>query len=353
MEIELKKVRWTMMKSITDLTRRITEVMENVDFSGVILIKQNGHTLLSTTRAYANRSDERLNQPHTRFGIASGCKIFTAVSICQLIEQGKLSYDSRLADVLSIKFPLWDQGVTIHQLLTHTSGIPDYFDEEVMEDFAELWKERPVYSMRQLNDFLPMFQNQPMKSAPGGRFHYNNAAFIVLGLIVEEHTGQSFTDYVEQNIFNKCGMSDSGYFETDRLPRNTAIGYMDQEDGSWTSNIFSIPVKGGADGGAYITAPDMIRFWNALFSNELLGEETTGKLITPYVHEDDETYYGQGIWINRRGEALFKYHVMGFDPGVSFMSSVYPDHNLQVVVLSNKESGPYPITMAVEEALVR
>lgn len=271
------------MKRITDLTRRITEVMENVDFSGVVLIKQNEHTLLSTTRAYANRSDERLNQPDTRFGIASGCKIFTAVSICQLIEQGKISYDSRLADVLSIKFPLWDQGVTIQQLLTHTSGIPDYFDEEVMEDFAELWKERPVYSMRKLNDFLSMFQHQPMKSAPGERFHYNNAAFIVLGLIVEEHTGQSFTDYVEQYIFKKCGMSDSGYFETDRLPRNTAIGYMDQEDDSWTSNIFSIPVKGGADGGAYTTAPDMIRFWNALFRNELLGKETTAKIGRAHV----------------------------------------------------------------------
>ncbi|MGC5773139.1 serine hydrolase [Paenibacillus pabuli] len=341
------------MMSITDLTRKIEEVMEKVDFSGAVLIKQNGHTLFSTARGYANRSDERLNQPDTRFGIASGCKIFTAVSIGQLIEQGKLSYDSRLADVLSIKFPLWDQEVTIHQLLTHTSGIPDYFDEEVMKDFAELWKERPVYSMRQLNDFLPMFQHQPMKSAPGERFHYNNAAFIVLGLIVEEHTGRLFTDYVEEFIFKRCGMSNSGYFLTDRLPRNTAIGYIDYEDGSWTSNIFSIPVKGGADGGAYTTAPDMIRFWDALLSNELLSEETTGRLITSYVQADDETYYGQGIWIDRRGEDVFKLHVMGFDPGVSFMSSVYPNHNVQVVVLCNKESGPYPITLAVEEALVR
>ncbi|MFC9709796.1 serine hydrolase domain-containing protein [Paenibacillus sp. NPDC056933] len=341
------------MTKITDLTRKIEEVMEKIDFSGVVLIKQNGDTLLNTARAYANRSDERLNQPDTRFGIASGCKIFTAVSICQLIEQGKLSYDSRLADVLSIKFPLWDQGVTIHQLLTHTSGIPDYFDEEVMEDFAELWKDRPVYSMRQLNDFLLMFQHLPMKSAPGERFHYNNAAFIVLGLIVEEHTGHSFTDYVEEYIFKRCGMSSSGYFVTDRLPGNTAIGYMDHEDGSWTSNIFSIPIKGGADGGAYTTAPDMIRFWEALLSNELLSQETTEKLITPYVHEDGETFYGQGIWIDRRGEDLFKLHVMGFDPGVSFMSSVYPNHNVQVVVLCNKESGPYPITLAVEETLMR
>ncbi|WP_440109571.1 serine hydrolase domain-containing protein [Paenibacillus sp. QZ-Y1] len=339
------------MINVTDLTSKIEEVMEHVDFSGVVLLKQGGQILMSIKRGYANRSEELPNQVDTRFGIASGCKIFTAVSICQLIEQGKLSYDSRLTDVLNIDFPLWDKGVTVHQLLTHTSGIPDYFDEEVMEDFSELWKERPVYSMRELSDFLPMFQHLPMKAAPGERFHYNNAGFIVLGLIVEQHAGQAFADYVEEHIFERCGMSDSGYFVTYQLPRNTAIGYLDHEDGSWSTNVFSIPVKGGADGGAYITAPDMIQFWEALLGYQLLSEESTKQLLTPHAHYKDEKYYGQGVWINHKGEGIFKMHVMGFDPGVSFMSSVYPDHDVQLVVISNKESGPYPVTLAVEEAL--
>ncbi|NUU79569.1 MULTISPECIES: serine hydrolase domain-containing protein [Paenibacillus] len=339
------------MMNVTELTRKIEEEMNRIDFSGVVLLKQNGRTLLNLSRGYANRSDEISNQTDTRFGIASGCKIFTAVSICQLIEQGRLSYDTRLADALNIDFPLWDKEITIHQLLTHTSGIPDYFDEEVMEDFADLWKERPVYAMRNGSDFLPMFQHLPMKSVPGERFHYNNAAFIVLGLIVEEQTGQSFTDYVQKHIFTRCGMKNSGYFLTDQLPRNTAIGYIDHDDGSWHTNIFSIPVKGGADGGAYTTAADMIRFWDGLLNYQLLSESATHKLITPHVQEEDETYYGQGVWIDRKEGDIFKVHVMGFDPGVSFMSSVYPDHATQLVVLSNKESGPYPITLAVQEAL--
>lgn len=339
------------MINVKDLTRKVEEVMERVDFSGVVLFKQGGQTLLNMKRGYANRSEQLTNEVDTRFGIASGCKIFTAVSICQLIEQGKLSYDSRLTDVLDIDFPLWDKGVTIHQLLTHTSGIPDYFDEEVMEDFSELWKERPVYSMRELSDFLPMFQHLPMKADPGERFHYNNAGFIILGLIVEQHTGRAFADYVEEYIFERCGMTDSGYFVTDQLPRNTALGYQDHEDGSWRTNIFSIPVKGGADGGAYITAPDMIRFWEALLGYQLLSEETTKQLLTTHAQQADEEYYGQGVWIDRKGEDIFKVHVMGFDPGVSFMSSVYPNHDVQLVVISNKESGPYPVTLAVEEAL--
>ncbi|CAM4489582.1 Beta-lactamase-related domain-containing protein [Paenibacillus xylanexedens] len=262
-----------------------------------------------------------------------------------------MSADSKLTDVLDVEFPLWDKGITIQQLLTHTSGIPDYFDEEVMDDFSELWKERPVYAMRRLSDFLPMFQHLPMKSAPGERFHYNNAGFIVLGLIVEQHSGLSFTDVVEEHIFKPCGMKDSGYFVTDQLPRNTALGYIDHEDGSWNTNMFSIPVQGGSDGGAYVTAPNMIRFWDALLGHRLLNVEMTQQLLTPHAHQEDEEYYGQGIWIDRKGEAIFKFHIMGFDPGVSFMSSVYPDYDLQLVVLSNQESGPYPIIIAIEEAL--
>ncbi|MCL6661582.1 serine hydrolase domain-containing protein [Paenibacillus amylolyticus] len=339
------------MLNAVELTTKVEEVMERVNFSGVVLLQQAGKTLLNMKRGYANRSEELANQVDTRFGIASGCKIFTAVSICQLIEAGKLSTDSKLNEVLDVEFPLWDEGITIQQLLTHTSGIPDYFDEDVMEDFSALWKDRPVYAMRRLSDFLPMFQHMPMKFAPGERFHYNNAGFIVLGLIVEQHSGRSFTDYVEEHIFKSCGMKDSGYFVTDQLPRNTALGYIDHEDGSWNTNMFSIPVKGGSDGGAYVTAPDMIRFWDALLGHQLLNEETTQQLLTPHAHQEDEEYYGQGIWIDRKGEEIFKFHVMGFDPGVSFMSSVYPDYDLQLVVISNLESGPYPITIAIEEAL--
>lgn len=340
------------MLDAVKVREKVKEVMEQKDFSGVVLCKQEGETLFQMVRGYANRSDELLNDVNTRFGIASGCKVFTAVSIGQLIEQGHFTLDSKLKDVLNLTFPAWDSEITVHQLLTHTSGVPDYFDEDEMDDFSALWRDRPVYVMRQLSDFLAMFQHLPMKSAPGEKFHYNNAAFIVLGLIVEQYTGLAFTTYVEEHIFKRAGMQDSGYFLTDQLPRNTAIGYIDADDGTWTSNIFSIPVQGGADGGAYVTAPDMIRFWDALLGYTLLGEEMTRYLLTPYAHDEDEEFYGLGIWLELREKEIFKAHVMGFDPGVSFMSGVYPKHGIQLVVISNQESGPYPITLAVEEAMV-
>jgi len=260
----------------SQLANKVSAVMEQLDFSGIVLFRKNGETLLNLTRGYAQRSDELPIMPDTRFGIASGCKILTAVAIGQLVEQGKLTYESRLSEVLDIDFPLWDESITVQQLLTHTAGIPDYFDEEEMHDFASLWKERPVYAMREPGDFLPMFRNLPMKFAPGERFHYNNAGYIVLGLIIEQQSGTSFAEYVEEHVFRRCGMEDSGYFEADRLPRNTATGYVDHEDGSWTSNVFSIPVKGGADGGAYTTGQDMLRFWNALLQLVICSNRESG-----------------------------------------------------------------------------
>lgn len=333
----------------SQLVNKVSAIMEQLDFSGIVLFRKNGETLLNLTRGHAQRSDELPIMPDTRFGIASGCKIFTAVAIGQLVEQGKLTYESRLSEVLDIDFPLWDESITVHQLLTHTAGIPDYFDEEEMHDFASLWKERPVYAMREPSDFLPMFQNLPMKFAPGERFHYNNAGYIVLGLIIEQQSGTSFAEYVEEHVFRRCQMEDSGYFEADRLPRNTATGYVDHEDGTWTSNVFSIPVKGGADGGAYTTGPDMLRFWSALLNHELLSGEGTSQLLKPYSRQEDNEYYGRGVWIDLDGKEPFKMHVMGFDPGVSFMSAVYPQQNAQLVICSNRESGPYRISRAIEE----
>lgn len=139
-----------------------TEAKQN-DFSGVVLAKQYDKEIAISCHGYANKSDKRENNIHTRFGIASGCKIFTAIAVCQLVERGLISFESRLSDYLKkVEFPLFSSEITIHQLLTHSSGIPDYFDETIMDDFEELWKTQPMYTLRQLEDFVPMFRNLPM-----------------------------------------------------------------------------------------------------------------------------------------------------------------------------------------------
>ncbi|MCP3027693.1 serine hydrolase [Halobacillus sp. A5] len=324
----------------------------NEHFSGVVYLKREERVEIERAYGYADRAEERLNTVHTRFGIASGCKLFTAVAICQLVEKGVLTLDTRLKDCLDIDFPHFDDGVTIHHLLTHTSGIPDYFDEEVMSDFEDLWKDRPVYQMKSPNDFLPLFQSNPLKFQPGERFHYNNAGYILLGLIIEQHTGRLFTEYVEADIFQKAGMKSSGYFPLDQLPKDTAVGYIDnKENHTWRTNIYSIPAKGGPDGGAFTSAPDMIAFWRALLGHQLLNEDMTAALLTPHVTVKDGIHYGYGVWMNQQGNKITKYHVMGYDPGVSFRSSFYPGHEVTLVLSSNQESGAFEMTREIEEEL--
>ncbi|MFG6146853.1 serine hydrolase domain-containing protein [Halobacillus sp. B23F22_1] len=342
------------MKENTELKRLIKDYSQKVDFSGVIYVKQEDRVLLSEAFGNANRAEYLPNNVHTRFGIASGCKLFTAIGIGQLVESGVIAFDTPIAKCLEINFPYFDEGVTIHHLLTHTSGIPDYFDEEVMTDYEDLWKDRPVYQMKSLIDFLPLFQHQKMKFNPGETFHYNNAGYILLGLIIEQHTGKRFTDYMEEEIFQKIGMKGSGYYSLDQLPQNTAMGYIDnKESGGWKTNIYSIPAKGGADGGAFVTAPDMITVWEALFKYQLLTEEMTSTLLQPHVHVNGEINYGYGIWMNQRKDHIYKYHVMGYDPGVRFRAVYYPDSQLKLAVPSNQECELFELVQMIEESFLK
>ncbi|MBB4825495.1 CubicO group peptidase (beta-lactamase class C family) [Sporosarcina luteola] len=334
------------------MLKGITEIQKH-NFSGSILVKDSQGTLAVSSYGYANRSDQLKNTSTTRYGIASGCKLFTAIAICQLVEKGNLSFEMKLADCLAVDFPTFDEEITIHHLLTHTSGVPDYFDEDVMDDFEELWIDNPMYRIRSVKDFLPLFQDQPMKLTVGERFHYNNAGYVLLGLIIEKASQLPFAEYIQEFIFKKAGMTDSGYFELDALPANTALGYIDHPDGTWKTNIYSLPVKGGPDGGAFVSVGDMAKLWEALLDNRVLSEEYTQLLLTPHVSIDGDDYYGYGVWIKKIGADICKYHVMGYDPGVSFHSAYYPSTSTTVVVCSNQSEGAYDVSQEMEEKIVR
>ncbi|WP_226579595.1 serine hydrolase domain-containing protein [Halobacillus litoralis] len=339
------------MKTL-DWGHKIDQICSSTSFTGSVEIKKKGQGVFSKGYGFRNRAEKLRNLPDTKFGIASGCKIFTAVAIAQLVEKGMFSFKTPIHNIIDIDFPHFSKEVTVHHLLTHTSGIPDYFNEEEMDDFEELWKESPMYCLKQLKDFLPMFQEKPMMFSPGGKFHYNNAGFIVLGLIIEYQTGVSFTDYVEKEILTRCQMKESGYYSMDALPGNIAYGYIkDQVSGTWKTNFYSVPVKGGADGGAYVTVKEMNRFWEGLMSFQLLSKPMTQQLIEPHVSVKEQIYYGYGLWIDSLDHGEVKYHVMGYDPGVSFHSCFYDVNELLVTVCSNESKGAYLIVKAVEDCM--
>lgn len=331
----------------------IEKVIQNhPDFSGVVQVRQEGKSLFGAGYGYANRADELPNTLDTRFGTASGTKTLTGVGICQLVEQGKLNFETRLAEVLDVLFPQFDPSVTVHHLLTHTSGVPDYFDEDIQDDYGALWLERPSYMVRSPRDFLPMFQNHAMQFVPGERFKYNNSGFVLLGLIIEAVSGQSYTDYVNQAILQAAGMSDSGFFALNQLPARTALGYVPMENGQWRSNIFDIPIIGGGDGGVFVTAPDMGRFWDAVFNHRLMSSEMTKQFLLPHARYQWETgatsAYGYGIWMLPGEDSILRYYAQGGDPGVEFVSTVFPKEALDITVISNVDEGASDVYNALK-----
>jgi CubicO group peptidase (beta-lactamase class C family) len=326
---------------------------DNGRFNGAILMKSEDKVLVEQGYGYANRSEKLGNTTSTRFGIASGAKIFTAVAILQLVEKGLLELETPLGDCIDETVPPFHSGITVRHLLTHSSGIPDYFDEETMTEinaYEELWTNLPMYTITSLQSFLPLFENKRMKFSPGERFSYSNSGYILLGLIVEQITGLRFQEYVELNIFNICGMHDSGYYRLDQLPARTAVGYIEEGD-TWRSNIYSVPVIGGPDGGVFTTVYDLEKFWSALMNHLLLSKSLTDIMLFPHQKENNYIYYGLGVWILIFHNEVFKYFVMGSDPGVEMQSSLYPKRNAQAHVLSNNGKGAGAIARKFDEML--
>lgn len=324
---------------ITELEHTIAKQHEKSSFSGVIWVKEQNEIVFAKSYGLANRSEAIPNTLNTRFATASGTKTFTSAAICQLVEKNLLTFDTLLKDCLNIPFLTFDPAISVHHLLTHCSGITDYFDE-TQGDFENLWKDRPMYTICTLKDFLPMFQDRAMEFAPGERFSYNNAGYILLGLIVEQVSKLSFKKYVEANIFSVCNMTDSGFFATDCLPPRTAYGYIQKSDGEWRTNFYALPVIGGSDGGAFTTVGDMEKFWQALMTHQLLSEVTLKQMLTLHISTGIQRsnganlYYGYGIWIMKQEEAL-SYHMFGGDPGVSFYSGMHSDRNIQITLMGN------------------
>ena len=335
------------------LKAAIEEQHRQNPFCGVIHVSHQDTPIFSHAYGLANRSDQIPNRLNTRFGIASGGKIFTATAICQLVAAGLLSFEQPLAAMIPDLLPKLDPRVTIAHLLTHTSGISDYFDEETESDYEACWQQVPVYQMRSAMDFIALIRDKEMKFTPGERFGYNNMGFVLLGLVIEKVTGMRFQTYIEEKIFGPAWMRSSGYFSSDILPAHCATGYLMDSDGAWRSNIFSIPVIGHGDGGVYTTAADMGRFWKALFSRTYFDAEMLARMTTRHVPTSPESsgQYGYGVWIDPyAGRTCFS--VVGEDPGVEFYSGYYPDENLQITLLANTNHALWPMEKTIRNEII-
>jgi CubicO group peptidase (beta-lactamase class C family) len=324
-------------------------------FSGVVLVRQGGEVIHAKGYGLAHRAEEIPNRIDTRFGTASGTKTFTATAVCQLADAGKIDLDAPISQYIGDGLPKYDPGVTVHHLLSHTSGVADYLDDDLSDaDYAALFARYPVYTLRGPADYLPMFPNG-MAFKPGERFVYNNGAYILLALLVERQSGMPYAKYIEENVFAKAGMSDSGFFESDHLPGRTALGYLaDSGDGIWRTNVFLLPIRGGGDGGAYVTAPDMTKFWDALHSDQLVSKPMRERMLSIQATDADDPTdsYGYGVWITTdTAGQIIRYGATGSDQGVAFSSVVLPQYDSLLTVISNTQGPTWSLARDLRTAI--
>ena len=227
---------------------------------------------LCLEKAYglANKDTNTPNKIDTKFNIGSMNKMFTGVAIAQLAERGKLSFNDTVGKLLP-DYPNKEVAkVTVHQLLTHTSGMGSYHNEAY---FSNLDK------MKTVGDPLRLFVNDRLAFEPGTRWQYSNSGYVVLGLIIEKVSGQDYFDYVKQHIFKPAGMVNTDSYEISKSVPNLALGYTRMQfgrgpDPSGPRRQNSRPAKGSPAGGGYSRVEDMLKFSVALRSERLLIRST-------------------------------------------------------------------------------
>ena len=314
--------RWLVMMSVAD------------SFSGVVAISKAG-----STKAYVGvggMADVQRRVPNTtttRFTLASMGKMFAAVSIAQLIDRNKVALSDTIGTFLP-DFPNADvRRVTVAQLLTHTSGLGNYFNDRY-------WSTRATLTT--LADYVPLFSPDPLRFTPGSRFGYSNAGYLMLGRIVEVASGMDYYDYVKRHIFDKAGMPNTGHYDKDGTTPNGAIGYYrppNDPRGSMQTNLDQRELRGSSAGGGYSTAADMVAFLDAVFGDRLMSAKTrelftTAKGDGPF----GPNSYGYGFMMRTRGDTVVSVGHTGGFPGMATQAFYHPKSGVALVVLLNQTS---------------
>lgn len=325
-------------------------------FSGVALVQGPDGMVAEVAAGTADRVTGRAIAPGSRFGTASASKLFTAVALVSCFERGLASPATFVADLLrpDLRPRAMDPGVTLEHLLTHTSGIADYFDEYGDEPFEAIWRRTNPALVRAPRDLLPLFGGLPARALPGAEVRYCNAGFILAGLAIETLTGRSFYEAVAEAVLEPAGMTATGYPALDEAIPDVAIGYLDSPGTGDTApnNLFAIPARGQPDGGAFTTASDVVRFLDAFRDGRLVGPAWRDEMLRPRVADQREsTTYGLAWWIAGEG-LLARVGHPGGDPGYDVRVRWYPATGHRVVVLSNVSGGAGAAMRRVEDLLL-
>lgn len=313
----------------------LDELEIDADFSGVVRVDRGGDVLFAKALGLADRRGAIPNEVDTRFGLASGTKGLTALTVVSLIEDGTLALSTTARSLLGDDLPLIRDDVTIEHLLAHRSGIGDYYDEDVHTDVDAFVLPVPVGDLATTEAYLAVLDGFPTKFAPDERFGYCNSGYVVLALLAERASGEPFHELVLRRVCEPAEMPDTGFFRSDELPEGTALGYVDET----RTNALHLPVRGSGDGGIYSTVADVSSMWRAFFAGEVVSSECVSEMVRPR-SKAEKRRYGFGFWLDATTDTV---SLVGMDAGVSFWSAHDPATSTTATVVSNTSEGAWPI----------
>ena len=296
-------------------------------FSGVVQLAKDGRPIFQQAYGLADKPSQRKTTMDSIYAIGSMGKMFTAAAVAQLVDQGKISFDDPVGKFLP-DYPNQDvRGkVTISELLTHTSGLSDFLGRRTPE--------MKKSGVKRAAEYVALFQNDPLRFEPGKGWGYSNAGFALLGAIIEKVSGQSYFNYIREQIFKPAGMNSSDTNETRRVPPQMVTPYRQRDRGKWNEREPAERDIGNPAGGSSSTAPDLLRFAQALQSNKLVSRKAFEQLTSPHSKTPWGADYGYGFEIRNVNGHHAAGHGGGF-PGVSTKLEIYLDQGYTLVVLSN------------------
>jgi CubicO group peptidase (beta-lactamase class C family) len=318
-----------------DPAREIDRVMqarfEAKDFNGVVLVARDGHVIYERGLGFANMEWRIPNDSRTKFELGSITKQFTATLVLQFVNEGKIRLDGHLYDYLPYYRKDTGGHVTIHHLLSHVSGIPNF---TAAPGFLEGADSRRKYTVQ---EFVLQHCSGDLEFEPGTKFAYSNSGYFLLGAVLEQLSGETYESLLQQRIFTPLNMTDSGYTHSETVLPHRAAGYERSADGLRNARYYdmSIPFSAGA---LYSTARDLYLWDQALYTERLLPGRLRDLLFAPNL----ENYgYGWGILKPAEG-APYSGESIPMHGGAIFgfqsLIQRIPAHRELIVLLDNTDS---------------
>lgn len=320
---ELKKpVKSMTEKEILEFVEnKLNKMLEADEFSGAVLIAKNGKPLFKKAYGMASKRFSVLNNVDTKFNIGSINKSFTQMAIAQLLEKNKIEIDETIGKYLADFPEEIAEKVTIKHLLTMKSGMGSYWNDEWQAKWA---------TIKTVDELIAIIKKIPLDFEPGTSRRYSNSGYVVLGAIIEKVTGQSYYDYVRENIYKPAGMENTDSYELDQIVPNLAIGYMQNQaenpynNSKFQNNLLAHSVKGSPAGGGYSTLDDLLKYAEALQKNQLAGIKYTNLVLGLFQNTESPDKRPRGFGI-----------AGGAPVGINAMVKTDFKSGYTVIVLSN------------------